>query len=69
MPKVSKCPVCGREIEIVPDPNDPAREVGFCNHGAAGYVATCVISQPAEPEKPAKQNKGVLKHDTSHPSE
>ena len=50
MQKVSNCPVCGKQIELIPDPNDPTKEAGFCNHGAPGTIAHCVISQPAAPE-------------------
>jgi hypothetical protein len=69
MQQVSNCPVCGKQIELIPDPNDPKKVNGYCNHGVTGTIAHAVISQPAEPEQPAEQyKKGVTKHDTSnHP--
>jgi hypothetical protein len=37
------CPDCGREIELLPDPQDITKVQGFCN---VKGVRRCVISMP-----------------------
>jgi hypothetical protein len=68
MPKVNKCPVCNKPVELVPDPNDPQRVVGLCNHGEAWNPPQIVISQPA-PEQPAEKSKTGVKKNDQHLTE
>jgi hypothetical protein len=61
MQTTSKCPICGQTLELIPDPEDATRLLGFCGHTPGGFPQR-VIDIPATvstPQEPDKKNKGV----------
>jgi len=50
-----ECPVCGKQIELKPKEDNPARVQGFCN---CGGKTRCVIEMDAQtkPVKPESFN-------------
>jgi hypothetical protein len=57
MTSKSYCPICNKEIKLVPKPGDPTRVQGFCNHGDVRILAQPVIEMNADQKAPVKQPK------------
>jgi hypothetical protein len=60
------CPICHKQVELVPKPDGSGRMQAFCNHGI-GLPPRCVIEINAEPVAPAaKPTKKGIKHDPAY---
>jgi hypothetical protein len=66
MQQVNECPICHKQIELIPDPEDKTRLLGFCGHTPGGFPQR-VIDVPApvvqDPAVDFKKSKGVKADD------
>ncbi len=54
------CPQCGREIELVPKKDDPARVEGWCGHGT-GNVQPVIETDSDTPSNVLQSFVSALK--------